>query len=1492
MVTQSLPGAAQRRAGPRFAWQLSFTRFHRMTIQMKKRLSILLLLAAGAFSGHALADPATVRLALIAEDPSTAAVCDLMTVELSRRPGIQLLERREIEKVYREQALSTVQRDLLRLGNVLGADGVLLLQPSVEGTNHFLTARLIAVKPGVIIATTRTGFSATDATPSARWMAKLFEPLLPKLRVSAKEAVPISIVNLRSAIQTAEAPEVEQQLMALTTERLAREPELFVLERRRMDLLSDEKELKGMDESAFWNGSFLLDAVVDRDGYSKDTITLQAELAAPRGGPRSTFKVSGARTNLSAVVDRLGVQVRDHLKLKESGAPWEPAAEAARYFEEAQWAFRWKLFNEAQEAVESSWALGRQDKESAELRLRIHLARSTPAQINWASVRPSVPEYAPDVSLLPRSIHTIQLYRQSFHMFVENDPIPNTNWYSLSIDVLQSTAELLRRFYYHPESRLTHEDNLALLRQSARELAGILETHPTYKNLCLPNRYIFWIQGKDLWMNSHGGVAQVEAGPGCLWQETPEQCLETYRRLASFVPLYALRGSFAGRFLIGWKAGDEQRAPALWREFLNELCASTNGATRVEGLYLAYLDVSHDPENARAAREKLYAAAIENAPAFDVGGEADNLRKDIWDSQLPDATRRDWQTAQDFKKSFDAAIEAGRGRKKLQAQTAFLKSNSPFRQIEFSKMFFASRYSVDEARELLPLLNNYKMNLFERRNENPPPFDAQWTIVSNDIARIECRMQDAISSATSSNAAPSSVAATPPPKSNPTASPFGKPLRVGRYWNIPYGQLLHDNDRYGTTTILQTRFANDRLWLLMQMDLRDRHKTIIFSVNLDDYECESIELPAGTSAVGWTSGARWAAGATNWTTDASGTFEVLNEALYVCSPAGINRYTFKSRLWDKIEVPLEGHNIQLSQVDGRLFVITADSIMEIVDNEKEVRILASGRRRPALNVLDSLEKFTFNGGDPAVLFSGPAHALCAAIRGRIYTCDQTNNQWSQSLVLPLSPNTPSTPAFISSPYGQVFRQATGQGEIRWWLLSSNSSAPELLLRRAGQFRDEEKLPPARWAFPAGITNPDTAFAWEKDGLRIFTGNFSMEENPAGFFEFLEHDGCQAFLVECNLNSTTPNANPLRFDLDDELLPSSMLKLTRNVRYSRVSTQGMVNVYIPGKIILQSAPQGLALTAANIPGFWLIPGNESHPFPNQSKKYLTLEPGARLVGAVQANDLVTAREALLHGADADARNDHGRTALMMAALAGNLKMTHLLLEKGANANALSEPFKATPVLWFAVTGNNPEIVQAVLDHGADLNFHRDGHGLTALVSAVMRGKKEAAEVLISRGADVNDLFEINRRDGGKMTFTPLMAASQADRPEMVDLLLTHGARIEMRNSMNRTVLQEAAMSRGAAALKFLIEKGADIHVTTPDGWTPLIAAAYYGRTENVKILLAAGADPFATARDDNGEKIDAAQAAEDNRFTETASLIRTAQKNASATQLVKAPSNAP
>src|ERR1700722_8172542 len=75
------------------------------------------------------------RLAILGDDPKVSTAADLLTVEFSTKTKVTLLERDQITKVLNEQTLSTTGgHDYLKLGQILGADGIIILQ--MEGKNR------------------------------------------------------------------------------------------------------------------------------------------------------------------------------------------------------------------------------------------------------------------------------------------------------------------------------------------------------------------------------------------------------------------------------------------------------------------------------------------------------------------------------------------------------------------------------------------------------------------------------------------------------------------------------------------------------------------------------------------------------------------------------------------------------------------------------------------------------------------------------------------------------------------------------------------------------------------------------------------------------------------------------------------------------------------------------------------------------------------------------------------------------------------------------------------------------------------------------------------------------------------------------------------------------------------------------------------------------------------------------------------------------------
>ncbi|XP_062198839.1 uncharacterized protein LOC133901503 [Phragmites australis] len=153
--------------------------------------------------------------------------------------------------------------------------------------------------------------------------------------------------------------------------------------------------------------------------------------------------------------------------------------------------------------------------------------------------------------------------------------------------------------------------------------------------------------------------------------------------------------------------------------------------------------------------------------------------------------------------------------------------------------------------------------------------------------------------------------------------------------------------------------------------------------------------------------------------------------------------------------------------------------------------------------------------------------------------------------------------------------------------------------------------------------------------------------------------------------------------------------------------------------------------------------------------------------------------------------------------------------------------ATPLI-FAIYGSGcTAVAKLLLDGGADPN-KACSNGITPLHIATIRGTYEIAELLLSKEADVNLVWEYK---------TPLYIASQRGNARMMELLLRHEAKPNI--YIIDTPLKAAIFARSLAGVELLIKAGAHVNTGLPE--TPLIAAASAGLTDIIKCLLKAGAD---------------------------------------------------
>jgi ankyrin repeat protein len=189
--------------------------------------------------------------------------------------------------------------------------------------------------------------------------------------------------------------------------------------------------------------------------------------------------------------------------------------------------------------------------------------------------------------------------------------------------------------------------------------------------------------------------------------------------------------------------------------------------------------------------------------------------------------------------------------------------------------------------------------------------------------------------------------------------------------------------------------------------------------------------------------------------------------------------------------------------------------------------------------------------------------------------------------------------------------------------------------------------------------------------------------------------------------------------------------------------------------------------------------------------------APLADAAMKKDRAKIAALLTQGADVNAAQADGMTALHWAAYHEDVSLAAQLLKAGADAKAANR-YGVAP-LWLACLNGNAEIVKLLLEAGADANTTMRG-GATVLMTAARTGKVDPVKALLARGALVN-----------------------------------------AKDRKGQTALMWAAAEGQADVVSMLLAAKADFEGPSPSGFTPLLFAAREGHIDVVRALLKAGAD---------------------------------------------------
>lgn len=229
-------------------------------------------------------------------------------------------------------------------------------------------------------------------------------------------------------------------------------------------------------------------------------------------------------------------------------------------------------------------------------------------------------------------------------------------------------------------------------------------------------------------------------------------------------------------------------------------------------------------------------------------------------------------------------------------------------------------------------------------------------------------------------------------------------------------------------------------------------------------------------------------------------------------------------------------------------------------------------------------------------------------------------------------------------------------------------------------------------------------------------------------------------------------------------------------------------------------------------------------------------------------------------DVDAPTEHGSTALSLACQRKHWQIAKTLLEKGADPN--KHDGMIVPLIDASEHGAD-EIVRELISHSADVNVEDEwDFEKTPLTAAIVADHPSTIKLLLINGADPNLMSSLG---------TTMSVAAKYGRHECMNLLLKHGASLEVDGIDSPSLLEYAAASGSVETIKLLLSQGLDVNekiCLMPLSEDAKLPANTYG-FHYPKITISPPPPDYSTIYHSYGSPMHAAAA---NGYTEVVKLL--------------------
>jgi uncharacterized protein len=210
-----------------------------------------------------------------------------------------------------------------------------------------------------------------------------------------------------------------------------------------------------------------------------------------------------------------------------------------------------------------------------------------------------------------------------------------------------------------------------------------------------------------------------------------------------------------------------------------------------------------------------------------------------------------------------------------------------------------------------------------------------------------------------------------------------------------------------------------------------------------------------------------------------------------------------------------------------------------------------------------------------------------------------------------------------------------------------------------------------------------------------------------------------------------------------------------------------------------------------------------------------------------------------GADPNERRPNGETPLMMAARSGSVEATRVLADHKADVNA-KENLRGTTALMWAAEQEHADVMKLLIQRGADVAAVSNPDTRNSRLNIAPTVKQRAASAQAAGGVQrararrapgapgTDDAFDLDAffrgpqvKDGGGLT--PMVYAAREGCMECVQTLVEAGADVNQVTNYGWSPLLTATQNKHYLIGKYLLDHGANPNLPNKGGWTPLYLA---------------------------------------------------------------------